>query len=81
MPSGTVVSTKGAEMYIGRGTVQVSATIEIHGDSAITYELHGDQVAITFGADTDACLLLTERGTKRLAETISRATAELQGQD
>jgi hypothetical protein len=64
-------------MYIGRGTVQVSATIEVHGESDITYELVGNQVQVTLGTDTDACLVLTERGTKRLADTLSRATAEL----
>ncbi|CAM3620570.1 hypothetical protein KIPE111705_17240 [Kibdelosporangium persicum] len=67
-------------MYIGEGTVQVSTLIEVHGDSTISYEIQGDQVSVSLGSNTDACLLLTERGTRRLAETMSRAAQELDGQ-
>jgi hypothetical protein len=67
-------------MYIGMGTVQVSAVIEVHGDSDINYAVHGDRVELTLGSDTDACLVLSERGTERLAETINQAAGELRSQ-
>jgi hypothetical protein len=55
-------------MYIGSGTVQVSAVIELHGESDIVYDVQGNQVEFT------------GRGTERFAETLNQALAELHQQ-
>ncbi|HEX6354633.1 hypothetical protein [Actinophytocola sp.] len=61
-------------MYIGVGSVQVTATISIHGDTAMTCVVgeHGD-VELRIGSDSDASLFLTERGATKLMRTLTDA--------
>lgn len=61
-------------MYIGMGTVQVTATISIHGDTTMTC-LVGEEgnVELQLGSDSDAYLFLTEEGVTKLVRMLADA--------
>lgn len=61
-------------MYIGIGTVQVTASISIHGDTDITCLVgEGGEVELQLGSDSDAYLFLTEAGADKLVRTLADA--------
>lgn len=65
-------------MNIGVGTVRVSATIDIHGDTdmrCLVSEASGD-VEVRLGGDADAYLFLTGAGADKLVRTLSAARGQ-----
>ncbi|WP_433270387.1 hypothetical protein ACQPZF_09630 [Actinosynnema sp. CS-041913] len=59
-------------MYIGMGTARVSATIDVHGDTAMTCTVEPNgQVEIGLGEDSH--LFLTPAGATKLVNVLTDA--------
>jgi hypothetical protein len=61
-------------VHIGMGTVRVSATIDIHGDTDMDCVVHASgEVELGLGDDAEAHLVLTREGAEKLVATLTRA--------
>jgi hypothetical protein len=61
-------------MYIGIGTVQVTASISIHGGTDMTCLVgENGEVELQLGGESDAHLFLTEAGASKLVRTLADA--------
>ncbi|WP_147455041.1 hypothetical protein [Saccharothrix australiensis] len=63
-------------MYIGMGSARVSASIDVHGDTAVTCTVDPDG-HVEIGLGEDSYLFLTRAGATRLVTAL--ATAGLVG--
>ncbi|HEX3785122.1 MAG TPA: hypothetical protein VHX38_36150 [Pseudonocardiaceae bacterium] len=62
-------------MYIGVGTVNVSATVEVHGDTAMECQVDDATggLELTLGTDPSAMVFCTAKGAAKLIDTLLAA--------
>lgn len=61
-------------MYMGIGTVRVSASIDIHGDTDMNCVVGAEgDVELRLGGEADAYLFLTKKGADKLVRTLADA--------
>jgi hypothetical protein len=59
-------------MYVGAGTVNVSVTVEVDGDTAMECQVDkaAGGVELTLGTDSSATVCCTARGAAKLIDTL-----------
>ena len=62
-------------MYIGAGTVNVSATVEVHGDTEMECQVDNSTggLELTLGTDPSATVFCTAKGAVKLIDTLLAA--------